>query len=695
MQNYTQFLNYATFFQNYFQKFLFFANFGLEMKRFINRKSHYWALGVMACVLTACASIGRPQGGPRDLTPPEFVYSNPRPGALNVKSSRIDVYFNENVQLDDPTNKIIVSPAQKTMPSLNAQGRRVTVELRDTLIPNTTYTIDFADAINDLNEKNILDGFAIDFSTGDHIDTLRISGMVLEARTLEPAQGMLVGAYSNLDDSAISTVPFERVARTNQLGQFTIRNLKPGKYHVFAVNDLNRDNHWDRSEDIAFYDMEISPSVESIDVTDTLRSAANTDSLVSRSGVRYLPNDLLLTWFNEDYRPQYLVDYKRTDAHKVIINFGAPSDTMPTITLLDGPLKGSTLAKHSIIKRSATRDTLEYWLTDSSLIARDSMLVAATYLRTDTLDNLTWTTDTLKLNFRAPKSSKKKKKKSDADTIPEITFLSVNSRGSTGQDINKPLIYEFSEPITRLDPSAVHLSKLVDTVWTAVAGAPSLSADSINPLLYRYIYDWEPGGKYRIDIDSASITGIYGHFNKPYSQEIRVRATEEYGNLYFRINDTDSTAFVELLNKGDAVVDTAPVIDGIATFNFVRPGSYYARLILDSNGNGKWDTGNYAAKLQPEEVFYYPKRVSVKANWDIEQSWNIYETAVDMQKPFEIKKNKPKLKGVTADPYAGNREDEYDEDDFLNNGYQGTTTNRYDTEQRNLMNMRGIGGGLR
>jgi len=658
------------------------------MKRLKNRNLHYLGLSAIVAVLTACASIGRPQGGPRDTTPPEFTHSNPAPGATNVKTTRFDVYFNENVQLEDPTNKVIVSPAQKSMPAITSQGRRVTVELRDTLIPNTTYTIDFADAINDLNEKNILDGFAIDFSTGDSIDTLRISGMVLEARTLEPAQGMLVGVYSNLADSAITTLPMERVARTNQFGQFTLRNLKPGQYKIFAIEDANRDNHWDRSENIAFYDMTVSPSVEAIEVTDTLRSSMNLDSLVSRSGVRYLPNDILLTWFNEDYRPQYLMDYKRTDRHRVIINFAAPSDTMPVMTLIDGPLKGSTLADHSIIKRSIARDSIEYWITDSTLIARDSMLIAATYLRTDTLDNLTWGTDTLKFNFREPKSSgkKKKKKNTDADSIPEITFIGFNSRSSSTQDINKPLYFESTEPVAVFDTAAVHLQQLIDTIWTPVAGAPMIEVDSINPLRFTYEYKWEPGTSYRLSVDSAAITGIYGHWNKPVLQEIKVRKTEEYGNLFFRIGDTDSTAFVELLGKNDSPVATAPVIDGLASFRLLRPSTYYARLILDSNGNGKWDTGNQSGKIQPEEVFYYPRKVNLKANWDIEQSWNIYDTPVDMQKPMEIKKNKPKLKGQNTG-YGGTEEEEdeyYDEDNPFNNGYQGTTNNRYDNEKRNL-----------
>ncbi len=187
---------------------------------------------ILIFILAACASIGRPSGGEYDYTPPVYVKSNPAIGSRNVAASRISIDFDENVQVEDVMTKVVVSPAQKSIPSITANGRRITVDIRDSLIPNTTYTIDFSDAIRDLNEGNVLDGFAIDFSTGDSIDSLRISGMVFEARTLEPAQGMLVGVYSNLSDTALRTLPMERIARTNQLGQFTIRGLRPGEYRI-------------------------------------------------------------------------------------------------------------------------------------------------------------------------------------------------------------------------------------------------------------------------------------------------------------------------------------------------------------------------------------------------------------------------------------------------------------------------------
>ncbi len=217
-------------------------------------------------------------------------------GQLNVKGNKITVEFDENIALDDAMNKIVVSPAQRTTPAISSNAKRVTVELRDTLLPNTTYTIDFADAVKDLNEGNVLDGLALDFATGDTIDTLRISGMVFEAQTLEPAQGMLVGVYSNLEDSAIHTLPMDRITKTNQLGQFTIRNLKEGTYRIFALNDVNRDYHWDRSEDVAFYDVTISPTATPTTVTDTLvRENGQRDSLVTRDATRYLPDDVLLS----------------------------------------------------------------------------------------------------------------------------------------------------------------------------------------------------------------------------------------------------------------------------------------------------------------------------------------------------------------------------------------------------------------
>ena len=646
----------------------------------------------MACALTlwvvaSCASMGRPQGGARDVTPPAYVRSNPPHGTLNFKGERIEAFFDENIQLDDAFNKVIVSPTQKITPVVRSFGRRVTVELRDTLKPNTTYTIDFADAIQDLNEGNVLDGFALDFSTGDSIDTLRLSGIVLEARTLEPAQAMTVGIYREPADTAITTLPFERIARTNQLGQFTVRNLKAGNYAVYAINDLNRDNKWDRSEDIAFLGHLATPSVEAITVTDTIRTAAGTDSLATRPGTAYYPNDLLLTWFNEGYKSQYLKDYKRPERRKITLEMGAPADSLPEIAVVKGP-QGRSFSEMAVLQHNATNDTLTYWLHDPELIAADSLMLSVRHLNTDTLDRIVWKTDTLRFFWR-DKDKKKKKKDEEADTVPKpIELLPLTMTSPSDFDVYQPLRLGTSTPIARADTAAFHLEMLVDTIWTAVPHSP-VRADTLNPLTGLVIdFDTGPGQKYRIRVDSLGVENIYGLHNKDFSQEFKVRELEEYSNLVLNITPDSLPMMVELLSEADNPVRVVSAEKGKAIFRYVNPGTYYARLWIDTDSNGIWTTGCVIDSLQPEEVYYYPLKIDLKANWDVENSWDIYELPVDAQKPMKIRKNKPKpKKGEEPLPDEDVELDEWGEPidptrtNSLTGGRKGN--NRYDRNNRN------------
>ncbi|MBP2691201.1 MAG: Ig-like domain-containing protein, partial [Muribaculaceae bacterium] len=643
----------------------------------MNRRFTYMHLPVamvVAALVTACASIGRPEGGPRDETPPKFVSSNPRPGQLRFNGNKLTVVFDENIQLDDAFNKVVVSPVQSQPPAISSNGRRVTVELRDTTKQNTTYSIDFGDAIKDLNEGNILDGFALDFATGDTIDTLRISGMVLEARNLEPAQGMLVGVHSNLNDTAITNLPFDRIARTNQYGQFTIRNLKAGTYRVYALNDLNRDYKWDRTEDVAYYDVTVSPEIQQIEVCDTFLRDDGTDSLVNHPGIKYLPNDVLLTWFNEGYKPQYLRDYARPERRRITLGFAAASDTLPTIATVDSLSRD--ISEWGVAQINPTRDSLVYWIRDTTVLKTDSLMLSVKYLKTDTNEQLSWQTDTLRFFFRDPKQPKKKKKEEKADSVitdslgvPQPKdFLTVNIGSSSTHDFFSPLIFKTDQPIDSADASGIHVEMLVDTIWQPVK-IEYFKPDSLQPLMIRRLQaDWQPGTKYRVKIDSTAITSIYGLWNKPIEQEMTVKALEEYSNFTFEIkglapDSTGSapTVWVELLDSKDEPVRTAKVVDGRAEFKWLAPSVYYARLYIDSNGNGKWDTGDLRAHVQPEEVYYYNKKIQLKKNWDVEQAWDIYELPVDQQKPVAIKKNKPKVKKGESLRDDNGDEEEYDE----------------------------------
>lgn len=627
-----------------------------------------------AAVTVACANMGRPEGGPRDELPPVYVRSNPALGQLNFKGNKITVDFDENIQLDDAMNKIVVSPAQHTTPAISSNGRRVTIELRDTLIPNTTYTLDFADAVKDLNEGNVLDGFAMDFATGDTIDTLRISGMVFEARTLEPAQGMLVGVYSNLSDTAISTLPFERITKTNQLGQFTLRNLKAGTYRVYALNDVNRDYHWDRSEDVAFYDVAVSPSSEPTVITDTLtRHTGERDSLVMRDATRFLPDDLLLTWFNEGYASQYLRDYKRPERNKLTFQFGAKSDTLPILRLLNTHRAGDEISTWATLDASPTLDTLTYWISDTSLVSLDSITLEATYLRTDTLDNLVWGTDTLKFNMRPEKKKKEKKKKKkddeEADTIPPAPHMELRMLSGSSQDLHKGLTLSAGSPVVRFDTAAIRLEIQVDTLWYRIVPPKFSRPEPLRPMVFTAPYKWEEGTKYRLTIDSAAVNDIYGLDNAQLVHEFTTKKSEDYSAISFNVSGLDGRkGIVEVLSSSDKPVASAPVNGDLATIRYLSPGTYYARLFIDANDDGEWTTGSLTDSIQPEEVYYYPKKINLKKNWTIEQSWNINELPVDQQKPQEIKKNKPKRKKGDPEerPTDDEEEDEFFDDPFMN-----------------------------
>lgn len=652
-------------------------------------KTSYIVLTILiAALLYSCASIGRPTGGNKDIDPPVFTGSNPAQNSTNVKNQSIVLHFNEYIVLKDQSTKVVVSPAQKENPSIRANGKRINIELRDTLIPNTTYSIDFSDAIQDNNENNPLQGFSFAFATGDTIDTLQISGIVLNARDLEPQKEFFVGVHSCLDDSAFSKLPLERIARTNELGQFTIRNIKPGRYHIFALNDADRNYKFARSEDLAFLDEIIVPSVTEIETMDTVfTSQMVTDTIYKATHSLFLPNDILLSSFNEDYKSLYLVNNERTSDRRFNVLFSAPSDSLPTLEVLK-PEGFDNSKKWYILDNSQHNDTLNYWITDTMLIKSDSIRVNMRYLHTDTNDMRTFTNDTIYFNLKKmkKKGNKKVEKKKEEegkdslDSIPQIQLLKFAAASSGTIDVYAPFRFKSEEPIDSINPAMIHLKQKIDTIWED-RGIVELKRDSASSILnYKVEYDWEPGGTYGITIDSLAITGIYGLYNGTISQEFKVKELEEYSNLFFKVNVTDS-AFVELLDKSDKVVRTAPVENGMADLFNINPGEYYARIVLDANGNGKWDTGNYSQHLQPEEVYYFSKKLNLKQNWDIEETWDIYELPIDVQKPMAIKKNKPKNYREQTKPEDEEEEEEEFGTNFNNmNSYTGNKYN--DTRNR-------------
>ena len=682
------------------------------------RWTYLMTMFAVGLLLTACASIGSPEGGPRDYTPPQVVKTSPEPGAVNFKGQKVEIIFDEIVNLKDQQKKVIISPAPRTMPLIRTVGKKITIEFRDELEENTTYVIDFSNAIEDNNESNQLDGYTFAFSTGDVIDTLAVSGIVLQAKDLEPMQHVIVGLHSNLDDTAFTRLPLERVSRTNDRGKFTIRNLKPGKYHVFALNDMDGDYHMARTEDIAFLDEIVVPTTSEYTSQDTVFTYdRKVDTVITSTHTLYLPNDLLLCMFNEGYRSHYIKQTSRLADNKLHVLFSAPNETLPQMEVLRPVIHQDDWYR---VERTEENDSIFYWLTDSAMIKTDTIIVAMTYLRTDTAEQLQQVTDTIRFGYRKPSAQVKEEEKKakeheerakrltqllekqekaaeqgkdlnegeleeikelqriDPDDVPK---LSMDLAKSGTIDVGDSIVLKFDAPIATIDLGGVHLEMKRDTLWVPYHGSlpPIRLVNDCNPMRYWLPVATLPDSIYRLTIDSAAVTSVYGLSNKKLVKELKVRGLEEYANVYFKVNVKDS-AFVELMASGDKALRTVPVKNGEFEIINVPPGTYYLRLTIDSNGNGQWDTGNYLQHLQPEEVYYYPKKLRLRANWDLDENWNIYETALDLQKPEDIRRNKPEQakNKVEKKQQNSDSDDEEEEDEFstgINNSYTGNKYN--------------------
>ena len=598
----------------------------------------------LVVMLYSCASIGRPDGGPYDETPPRFIGSTPAAGALNNQRTKVSLLFDEFIKLEKATEKVVVSPPQVQQPEIKASGKRIQVNLLDSLKANTTYTIDFSDAIVDNNEGNPLGNFTFTFSTGTQIDTMEVSGTVLDASNLEPIKGILVGLHSNLNDSAFTKLPFDRVARTDSRGRFSIRGVAPGKYRIYGLMDADQTFTFNqKSEVIAFNDSLVIPRMEERIRMDTAWVDSLTyDTIVERKYMHYLPDDLILRAFKEFNYSQYLIKSERLVPQKFTFYFAGQADTLPT-------LKGLNFDERDafVIEKNPRNDTIHYWVKDSLLFKQDTLAISLTYLYTDTLNQLVSRTDTLNLVSKQkykkeePEKKKKKKKKDEEDEPEPTKFLPVNVGAPSSMDVYGSISLTFDEPIARFDSAAIHLKEKVDTLWKDIPF--EFEQDSLNLKRFNLYYDWEPGNEYEFSVDSTAFHGIYGLFTDKIKQGFKVRKLEEYASITFLVTGADSTAFVELLDAQDKVVRQRRLTDGgYADFYFLNPGKYCARLVNDRNGNGIWDTGNFEKGEQPEEVYYYNMILEPKANWDLDkQSWDIHAIPLDKQKLDELKKQKP------------------------------------------------------
>lgn len=688
--------------------------------------------------MCACANIVGPDGGPFDEDPPKIVRTTPKYGATNTKATKIVLEFNENVKIENANENVIISPPQLEQPEIEAMGKKITIKLLDSIKPGTTYTIDFADAIKDNNEGNSMENYAFTFSSGPEIDTMQVSGYVLDASNLEPIKGIMVGVYA-LGDSLTDIPPehfkenpLERVSRTDANGHFVIKGLRNSHYTIFALNDQNQNFMYDqKSEMVGFSYMRFKPSAKPDIKPDTIwHDSIHYDSIVYKGFTHFYPDDITITAFLPEVQDRFLLKSERPVLNQFTLLFSSGSDTLPKLTGLNFDIDSTF-----VIDASSKNDSITYWIRDSLVFNMDTLNLQIDYYCTDTTGLLTLRTDTLALasklskakmdkekekaweewakeyrkQYKAEKKAKELEEKAnkdseqkDEESSDEQTDESVDEENDPpkegteesvdadskdekskkdskgGKEDKKKKKKEKDEDIpippmpeqfldVKIDPSALDPDKNVTFTFSEPIDSIDLTKmkfftkrDSIEipekhvfrkvegkVLKYELLAEWQPDSTYYIKCDTGMFVNIYGKRSAEVQKSLKVGGMDKYSTLFVQLQNADNSAVVQLLDASDKVVKTIVSKNGKADFYFINPGKYYMRMFYDLNGNGIWDTGDYDKLHLPEEMFYYPQVMELKAQWEITQTFDPTSAPLYKQKPLAITKQKDAKKDKT------------------------------------------------
>lgn len=648
-----------------------------------------------------CAKQSSPEGGPYDMTPPRVVRCTPEMGSTNVTSHRVRITFDEYIQLERGEDKIIYSPPQRIPPKALVNQKQLVITYQDSLIANTTYTINFNRAIKDYNEGNYIEQYVYAFSTGDYLDTMQVAGLVLDAYTLQPVPRILAGIYATPLPADTLDRPMTRMTYTDDQGHFTLQNVRDGAYYAIALVDMDRSYSYNapnesfaitpdsfRTEVVhgsAFIPAK-ETKVDSLrNAPDSLQSAvdslgASADSLLTKEAAPttatdstatsadsvspyvYMPNDLVLLLTRPKTNIIRLERLTRRDSMSLMATFTEPIDTLPQLTILSPSYLTSTTSYYPDL--STDRKSLVYWLSPHDSLARDSVVVAFAYPTTDSIGSPINKLDTMTLQAprvhaaKAKASPKKHPKIAAPQTATDSLTLTSDSTALADpkndlkaitilslDNINKEttrdsLWISYDMPILGIDTTLVQLAKLVDSVPQPISC--QLRPDSIRRCRWLVDFAKEPGTTYRLMVDTAAITGLYGGVSAPAQKDLKIASDTELGSLSVTLtgHPTDSPLYVYLLSSKEEILATAqPDSAGIVTFTELAPGAYFLKLYVDLNSNGTWDGGVYPA-TPPEPVRYLPQTVNVQARFATEQTWAYDGTPLAEQRPKELEGDK-------------------------------------------------------
>ncbi len=521
----------------------------------------------VALLMTACAQMKPPTGGDRDVEPPVLLKSTPENFSTDFTATRIILEFDEFIQLRNIGTQLVINPAMEKRPSFRMKGKRLFIDLNSPLQDETTYVINFGDAVVDLTEGNKLSGLQYVFSTGSYLDSLQVRGLAIDAFDQTPANDVLVVLYSNFTDTTLTKGRPDYFTKTSKNGEFEINFIRPGTYHLYAIGDENSNYQYNApAEMIGFIDSEIIPGPP--DTTNIQQQ---------------------LYLFHEEDTTQYIDERKEMHYGQLQLYFHRPADSVQLRPLDD--------EYNIIFEQGTVGDTVTAWFPNrKSFPELENIRVL--------VSDQSGFQDTLRWNLI--------KRRNDAD--PQLT---INDNLLFNFNPYRPMRFELNHPATLVDTSRISLfrdSVEVDFNW---------SSTSIRK--FELHHPWEPGETYEVIIPDSTFFDVFEMTNDTLKKSVRMREERYFGNLQFDLRyDERQNIILQLLSdRGEVIKEVQPKTSGVITFNRMDPATYSMRVIYDLNGNGKWDTGSVAESRQPEPVVVYTNSIQIRSNWDMELTWDL------------------------------------------------------------------------
>lgn len=507
-------------------------------------------------ILLSCANQGSLSGGEEDVEPPQLLSATPPQGSTSIMPKEVELVFNENLKLENINSTLLTSPVMESSPEIKQKAKSFTLILKDSLLPNTTYTFNFGNSITDLNEGNELSGFTYVFSTGETIDKGRLSGSVIDATTGQSPDPEFLWAvlYQNAADSAVKTLRPNYVAAVQEDGSFNFNYLAKGEYSLYVVKDKNANYYFDLpNEQIAFTD--------SVFVVDTL------DQNISQPFVLFTQTDTILRVTNK----------QRTN-NFVTIN----TNFQPTIK--------DSLNLASSFKIDYLKDSIRLWLPEG--MSENELYVFHEQEAIDTIQIDAWNEE-------------------EADTT-----LSVKQTGFDDFRFQSTKKIRFSQPVLEVDTDKIIL--LEDSLF--VAGGVAFEKDSLNSTELIVNHKWNYGKEYSLTFNDSAFQSVYGIYSDSTTFRFTTPEEDALGSLLVNIDslDLNHPIIIQLFQSEEKIRNKTATTNQTITFPRLKSGTYTIQVILDENGNAQWDTGNYDLGKQPESIIRYEEAVEVRANWEIE-----------------------------------------------------------------------------